>query len=63
MFSLRNISGVQSSNTVSCMVEEKMMSQSKQVSHEAVREEMKKKKKTKKNRGRRTAVVEQAENQ
>lgn len=62
MFSLRNISGVQSSNTVSCMVEEKMMSQSKQVSHEAVREEMTKMK-TKKNRGRRTAVVEQAENQ
>lgn len=61
MFSLRNISGVQSSNTVSCMVEEKMMSQLKQVSHEAVREEMTKKK-TKKNRGR-TAVVEQAENQ
>lgn len=56
MFSLRNISGVQSSNAVSCMVEEKMMSQSKQVSHEAVREEMTKKK-TKKNRGRRTAVV------
>lgn len=62
MFSLRNISGVQSSNAVSCMVEEKMMSQSKQVSHEAVREEMTKMK-TKKNRGRRTAVVEQAENQ
>lgn len=62
MFSLRNISGVQSSNAVSCMMEEKMMSQSKQVSHEAVREEMTKMK-TKKNRGRRTAVVEQAENQ